>query len=55
MGGVLLEYRYNRSFIDGDIRDSVKIDDDVRKLLDSFLTSNANTGTNKAGSGGICK
>lgn len=53
MGDVLLEYRYDRSFIDVDLDNAVKIDTQVRMLLHYFRNSLTDDGqTHK---GGLCK
>lgn len=49
---VLLEYRYDRSFIDNSIGNSIEIDRNVHKLLNSFLMPSATSDNNKTG---ICK
>ena len=52
-GDVLLEYRYDRSFIDEDVENGIKIDERLHGLLESFMTTTPVN--NKMQQGGTCK
>ena len=58
LGNVLVEYRYDRSFIDSDARNAITIDDRLKTLLEAFSKSSndaSGAASAAAAQGGACK